>query len=145
MSQCFGEMDSASAELYKQQGVYALREDLCRKKDSLNTIHLHPDTIKKHKSFKGIELYSWKTKMEWRYSILLGTNRLKHIQEVHNSSISIDSLLLTIDCLPLFDAIFWSTRLDSSFTYPGLKTVDKIRKRCEKAGVRLIVDKDKEG
>src|SRR2546423_13466191 len=35
-------------------------------------------------SMKGYELYSWKSRGEWHFSLLIGTNRLKTFSEVNS-------------------------------------------------------------
>ena len=44
-------------------------------------------TNKIEHSASGWELYSWKIEDQWRYSILIGTNRLKTYEEVTTSKI----------------------------------------------------------
>ena len=40
-------------------------------------------------SMKGYELYSWKSRGEWLFSLLIGTNRLKTFREVSSRKIRV--------------------------------------------------------
>jgi hypothetical protein len=67
-------------------------------------------------SAKGWELYSWQEKNIWQYSILIGTNRTKTLEEVTSTNPSealliqvsgLDFLKLVLDKFPENETITW--------------------------------------
>jgi len=61
-------------------------------------------------SIKGWELYSWFDRTNWKYSILVGTNRVKTYDEVTTNEIQVtgeDSLNMILDKFPENEVISW--------------------------------------
>jgi len=50
--------------------------------DVSNYSNLKLDTLTFSHSMKGWELYSWPIDLKWKYSILIGTNALKTLEQV---------------------------------------------------------------
>jgi len=85
-----------------------------------------PDTTHVDKTsqpaFKGMELYSWRTDTgEWRYSILLGTNRLKSVAEVQEDPLTLAQLKTAISSLAQGESLFWLNRVDESTKEQGFE------------------------
>ena len=61
-------------------------------------------------SLKGWELYSWPVGTNWKFSILIGTNRTKTYHEVTNNEVQvtgIDSLKMILEKFPENEVISW--------------------------------------
>jgi len=65
----------------------------------------------RHTAFKGIELYSWReTKTTWCFSLLLGTNREKSIDQITNPAtkiVGVKKLKKQLANLPVGENIYW--------------------------------------
>jgi hypothetical protein len=93
-------------------------------------------------SMKGWELYSWPVGYGWKYSILMGTNRLKSYEEVIGGTVVVtgkDSLKSILDRFPEGESITWLGRgwLESCWgsgfndlSLPPQNIVDEIRQYC---------------
>jgi hypothetical protein len=102
---------------------------------------------------KGYELYSWKVKGTWHYSLLSGTNReLKRQEILSNPKIKIgDSALRSeLKRLPRGEKVFWmsdapkgvatpSGKRTTSFKQPSRKRIARLKKYCESIGIELIL------
>ena len=59
-------------------------------------------------AFKGMELYSWQDEAgEWKYSILVGTNRIKTEEEVMASPLSLDEVKVAISQMAVGEWLTW--------------------------------------
>lgn len=68
------------------------------------------DTIIFTHSMKGWELYSWQVGLNWKYSLMVGTNSLKTYSNIINNHISVtgeDSLKVLLSRLPYQEEVFW--------------------------------------
>jgi len=102
-------------------------------------------------SMKGYEMYSWKVKGRWHYSILAGTNRVKNYDEITSNDterIGIEALKSELKNIPKGEEVFWR-----SAAYPGVKKplgkgapilelpsrkrINRIKAYCSKLGIRL--------
>lgn len=89
-------------------------------------------------SFKGQELYSWQTKDGWRYSILLGTNRMKQCSEIKAFGTTMDVMCRRLGALPSGEWVSWRAWPDGcGLAVPDAVSVDKIRKICKDKGIHL--------
>lgn len=81
----------------------------CSKDSSEITSTVNTTNMIEH-STSGWELYSWKIEHHWKYSILIGTNRLKTYEEVTNSKILVtgeEKLKEILGLLPEGEYIAW--------------------------------------
>lgn len=106
------------------------------------------DTISISPSMKGWELYSWPTESDWKYSILIGTNRNKTYQEVLANKISVvgkDSLKRLLDKFPANEQIFWSRKPFGddwgNISLPDDNTINEIKDYCTQKKLVLTVVK----
>lgn len=59
-------------------------------------------------AFKGMELYSWQDETgEWAYAILVGTNRVKSIDEIRAYPVGFDEVKSIISKMAVGESIFW--------------------------------------
>ena len=96
------------------------------------------------KSMKGYELYSWQEGIEWRYSLLVGTNRIKTQLEVTSSESKLagwEALESQLGRLAEGEQVFWIVDRVPGMTLPPEEVVEKVRLLCEQRGIHLeIVD-----
>ena len=89
-------------------------------------------------AMKGFELYSWMEGPEWRFSLLVGTNRLKFCPEVRHSkaAMTLEQLEPALRALGSAQSVFWpgASFLASGdacgITYPPDEIVARIRALC---------------
>ena len=102
-------------------------------------------------SEKGYELYSWKVKGRWHYSIHAGTNRAKSYEEITSSGaerIGIEAIKEELKKLPKGEEVFWRSAAHPGVEKPRSKgspilelpsrnRIKHIRAYCNKLGIRL--------
>ncbi|MEI6062540.1 MAG: hypothetical protein WCR72_17695 [Bacteroidota bacterium] len=131
----------------------------CSKDNKENRTHSATllDTLVVAHSMKGWEIYSWPYNNGWRYSVMIGTNRIKTYAEVTSDSISglhlisvsgADTLELVLDKFPADEYITWLGPgwLQSSWgsncgnlQLPPQSIIDEIRRVCLKKNLNLQV------
>lgn len=104
-----------------------------------------------HTSMKGYELYSWKVKGHWYYSLLPGTNRLKSYEEITGPGVvtrDAAGLRSALQKLPRGEEVFWMSdapngadRSASGQTinvkHPSRNRIKGIKAICDKLGIKL--------
>jgi hypothetical protein len=102
-------------------------------------------------SMKGYELYSWKIKGHWYYSLLPGTNRQKSYEEITASSIvrrDAAGLESELQQLPRGEEVFWMSDAPAGASkstagqslnvkHPSRKRIKGIKAMCDKLGIKL--------
>ena len=59
-------------------------------------------------AFKGIELYSWQDESgDWKYSIMVGTNRNKTLDEVQDVPLELQDVKKAIEEMAVGESLFW--------------------------------------
>jgi len=100
---------------------------------------------------KGYELYSWKVKGRWHYSIHAGTNRAKSYEEITSSEaerIGIEAIKEELKKLPKGEEVFWRSAAHPGvkkpmakgspiLELPSRKRIKSIRAYCNKLGIKL--------
>lgn len=100
---------------------------------------------------KGYELYSWKIKSHWYYSLLPGTNRLKSNEEITAPSVvrrDAAGLRSALQKLPRGEEVLWmsdapagadkSTAGQSlNVKHPSRNRIKGIKAICDKLGIKL--------
>jgi hypothetical protein len=95
-------------------------------------------------SMKGYELYSWKSRGEWYFSLLIGTNRLKTFSEVSSPKIrvrGVRALKARLNQLAASEELTWSAGLVSRTVLPPEQIVDEVKRYCERRGIVLRVNR----
>jgi|SRR5215216_1630414 len=102
-------------------------------------------------AMKGYELYSWKSKGKWHYSLLVGTNRLKTYAEITSKRfvrIGDTALKSELKNIPRGAEIFWMSdappnlKKPKSGPYfdlklPSRSRIKGIKSYCDKLGIKL--------
>lgn len=94
-------------------------------------------------SMKGYELYSWKSRGEWQFSLVIGTNRLKTFSEVSSSKIrvrGVRALERMLNQLAKGEDLTWSAGMVPRTVLPPGQIVDEVKSYCEKRGIVLRVN-----
>lgn len=102
-------------------------------------------------SIKSYELYSWKVKGKWHYSLLEGTNRTKTYDEIISRNAGrtgTEALEAELKKIPRGEEVFWmgdapvgarrsaaSKGLD--FKHPSRDRIKRIKTICESLGIKL--------
>lgn len=102
-------------------------------------------------SLKGYELYSWKIKNHWYYSLLPGTNRAKTYAEITAPGIvqrDTAGLKAQLKKLPKGEVVLWmadapagaarsATGQVLNVKHPSRTRIKSIKAICDKLGIRL--------
>lgn len=97
--------------------------------------------------FKGMELYSWHDYANgtWRYSLLIGTNRNKKLEEIQDPEVVIPhvtQLKYRIENLPKNTQVFWFIdSREANLSYPSREVVEDLVKFASDHEVELHVDR----
>ncbi|HEX8088188.1 MAG TPA: hypothetical protein VF762_05010 [Blastocatellia bacterium] len=100
---------------------------------------------------KGYELYSWKMKGKWHYSILVGTNRSKTYEDIMlNKDVRIGDAALKsgLKKIPRGEEVFWMSDAPANIEkpksgqwidlkMPSRRRIKSIKAYCDKLGVKL--------
>jgi diacylglycerol kinase (ATP) len=86
-------------------------------------------------SFKGMELYSWQTKNgEWQYSLLVGTNRNKTVEEIMSAPLDLQGIKVAIAQLAVGESLFWTNNVygpgsgqSVNFSFPPDAVVNELK------------------
>jgi hypothetical protein len=102
-------------------------------------------------AMKGYEMYSWKVKGRWHYTVLAGTNRARSYEEItspDNERIGVAALKTELKKLPRGEDVFWRSAAHPGVTKPRAKgspilelpsrqRIKRIKAYCDKLGIRL--------
>lgn len=99
-------------------------------------------------SAKGYEIYSWQQRGEWRFTLIVGTNRMKFADEIIPSTtsatsdmrgISLDALLGTLARLHSGEWVFWNTLPGTATAFPPQEIIGRVTARAQQSGLQLSV------
>jgi hypothetical protein len=102
-------------------------------------------------SIKGYELYSWKIKSHWYYSLLPRSSSTKTYEEITASSLvrrDTSGLTSALSKLLRGEEVFWmgdapagaiksATEHGLSLEHPSRKRIKRIKSICDKLGIKL--------
>ncbi|HKQ99344.1 MAG TPA: hypothetical protein VJT09_01650 [Pyrinomonadaceae bacterium] len=94
------------------------------------------------RSMKGYELYSWKVRGEWYFSLLVGTNRLKTYKEVTSPKVrlkGVTALKSKLAQLSEGEEVSWAATLAPRTILPPDGIIEDLRSYCERHGIILRV------
>jgi hypothetical protein len=89
-------------------------------------------------SMKGYELYSWQEGSQWKFSILVGTNREKTLDEIkaeENVLHGVEALIAALERIPSEQYITWSSR--ETLSFPPAEVIEQIETICTEQGLIL--------
>jgi hypothetical protein len=104
-------------------------------------------------SMKGYELYSWRVKGRWHYSVIPGTNRSKDYGEItgpQSERIGIAALKAALKKLPKGETVFWMSAAHPGIEkpihknapileLPSRQRIERIKDYCAKLGIKLTL------
>ena len=91
-------------------------------------------------SMKGYELYSWQEGGKWKFSLLVGTNREKTLEEIQSAEVvvtGVEALTATLKQIPAGQYVTWSAR--ESLALPPADILKQVEQICEEQGLILNV------
>jgi hypothetical protein len=91
-------------------------------------------------SMKGYELYSWQKGEQWYFSVLIGTNRQKTLEEIQAPDVTLiglDALTFALEKIQPGQYVSWSMREGLNFPPDGM--VRQIQKICKSHGLELSI------
>ena len=89
-------------------------------------------------SMKGYELYSWQDGDQWNFSLLVGTNREKTLEEIKAADATlrgVDALTTALEQMPAGQYITWSSR--ETLSFPPDNIIEQVKQSCENKGLIL--------
>ena len=89
-------------------------------------------------SLKGYELYSWQESNQWVFSLLVGTNREKTLDEIKSTGAilpDVDALISMLEKVPSGEYVTWASR--DTFSLPPDNIVKQVQQICEEKGLIL--------
>ena len=87
-------------------------------------------------SMKGYELYSWEKDGEWYFSILVGTNRLKTLEEIQSPNVTLkgmDELRSALESISAGQYVTWSAR--EPLAFPPEEMIRQVEQICKDRGL----------
>ena len=91
-------------------------------------------------SMKGYELYSWQDGSQWKFSLLIGTNREKTLDEIKSADIvlsGVDELTSALEKVPAGQYITWSSK--ETLSLPPDDIIKQIERTCKDEGLILNI------
>ena len=91
-------------------------------------------------SMKGYELYSWQDGGQWKFSLMIGTNRMKTLEEIKSADVlltGVDELTSILKNIPSGQYITWSSR--ETLAFPPEEIRNQVETTCQEAGLILNI------
>jgi hypothetical protein len=90
------------------------------------------------KAMKGYELYSWQEEGQWYFSVLIGTNREKTLEEIQAPDAKlkgIEELQSLLESIPAGEYVTWWPR--EPFAFPPEEMLKQVQEICRKQDLEL--------
>ncbi len=103
---------------------------------------VQPTATQLSESMKGYELYSWQDGGQWRFSLLVRTNREKTLDEIKSTDtvlLGVDALKSALEKVPSGQYITWSSK--ETLSFPPDDIVKQVEKVSEDKGLILNIAK----
>ena len=100
----------------------------------------HPAATQLADSMKGYEIYSWRDGGQWKFSLLVGTNREKTLEEIKSADTvlpGMDALQSALGKVPSGQYITWSSK--ETLSFPPDDILKQVEKICEEKGLLLNI------
>lgn len=91
-------------------------------------------------SMKGYELYSWQEDSQWKFSLLIGTNREKTLEEIRASDTTldgVDALRSTLEGISPGQNITWS--VGETLSFPPDNMIQQVEQIARDQGLELNI------
>ncbi len=91
-------------------------------------------------SMKGYELYSWEKDGQWYFSVLIGTNREKSLDEIQSSDVTlkgIDGLKAVLETIPAGQYVTWLSR--DGLAFPPDEVIQEVEDTCKSQDLKLSI------
>lgn len=101
-----------------------------------------PEPTPLAESMKGYELYSWQEGKEWKFSLLVGTNREKTLDEIKSVDTVLpdtEALISTLEKVPSGQYVTWSSR--ETLSFPPDNIIKQVEQICKDKGLILNIAK----
>jgi hypothetical protein len=101
-----------------------------------------PNATQLPESMKGYELYSWQEGNQWRFSLLVGTNREKTLDEIKSTDTTlpgVDALIAMLEKIPSGQYVTWSSIETSEF--PPDSVIEQVEQISKDKGLILNIVK----
>ena len=105
-------------------------------------IAAQPAATQLAESMKGYELYSWQAGSQWNFSLLVGTNREKTLNEIKSADgilVGMDALKSTLENIPAREYVTWS--LKENLSFPPEDIIRQVEQICKDKGLILNISK----
>jgi hypothetical protein len=99
-------------------------------------------------SMKGYELYAWKTGDDWYFTLIMGTNRQKTLEEITYKEdildeegfvkinvIGVDAIKKTLKRLPRNESVYFLSIPGTKLIKPPEDVLKDIKAQCNKSGI----------
>jgi hypothetical protein len=87
-------------------------------------------------SMKGYELYSWLEGDQWKFSLLIGTNREKTLEEIQSADTAldnVDALRSALEAISPGQTITWSAK--EPLAFPPEEILGQVQQVCSDQGL----------
>lgn len=91
-------------------------------------------------SMKGYELYSWQDGDQWNFSLLVGTNREKTLDEIKAADTAlhgVDAFTSALEQMPAGQYITWSSR--ETLSFPPEDIIEQVKQASKEKGLLLSI------
>ena len=91
-------------------------------------------------SMKGYEIYSWQEGGRWYFSLLVGTNREKTLEEIRSPDTAlpgVEGLRPALEALPSGQFVTWVSK--DGTVFPPEDVIDQVRQICTERGLELAI------
>ena len=103
---------------------------------------VQPDATQLSESMKGYELYSWQEGNQWKFSLVVGTNREKTLDEIKSMDTvlpDVEALISALQKVPSGQYVTWSSREKLSF--PPDNILNQVKQIAADKGLILNIAK----
>jgi hypothetical protein len=95
-----------------------------------------PTATQLAESMKGYELYSWQEGEQWVFSLLVGTNREKTVEEIKSTESrlpGVEALVSRLDQVPSGQYVTWTAR--ETLPFPPDDILQQVEQSCKDKGL----------
>ena len=103
---------------------------------------VQPAATQAAESMKGYELYSWHDGSQWKFSLLVGTNREKTLDEIKSTDtvlLGLDALNSALKIVSSGQYITWSSK--DTLAFPPDDIIKQVEQICKDKGLILKIAK----